>query len=169
MTSADEFAITVVAIDDDPQTLELITAALAQEGLEVLTATDPESGLELVLRKYPQIVLLDLVMPKLSGMELLERIVEMDPGTDVILMTAHYSTESAVEAIQKGACDYLTKPLSVEKLRQRVDRLAADARQRQRTLQLDRELLDAYQFEGMVGRRPGLVAYPAVDGGVVAT
>ncbi len=108
----------------------------------------------MVLRKRPQIVLLDLVMPNVNGMELLERIVEADPGIDVILMTAHYSTESAVEAIQKGACDYLNKPFTVEQLRERVGRLVADARQRGRSLQLERELLEAYRFEGIVGRSP---------------
>jgi DNA-binding NtrC family response regulator len=110
--------------------------------------------LELVLRKRPQIVLLDLVMPNLSGMDVLERIVEADPGIDVILMTAHYSTKSAVEAIQKGACDYLNKPLAIDKLRQRVGKLVADARKRQRALQLDRELLETFCFEGIVGRSP---------------
>jgi len=72
----------------------------------------------------------------------------------VMLMTGHYSTEAAVEAIQKGAYDYLNKPLSVEKLRQRVDQLMAEARQRRRTLQLDRELLKVYEFEGLLGRSP---------------
>ena len=102
-----------MAIDDTPQNLELISAALAQKNLEITTATDPEAGLEIFFRVRPQIVLLDLIMPKTSGMEVLERIVAADPGTDVILMTAHYSTDLAVEAIQKGAWDYLTKPLDL--------------------------------------------------------
>jgi DNA-binding NtrC family response regulator len=108
-------ALKLLVIDDTPQNLELVAEALAQKGLQILTASDPEAGFELFLRVRPQIVLLDLVMPKVSGMELLERIAAIDPGTDVILMTAHYSPESAVEAIQKGACDYLTKPLDLEK------------------------------------------------------
>ncbi|MBI4462861.1 MAG: response regulator [Acidobacteria bacterium] len=105
MAAPEQLSVTLVAIDDDPQSLEFITAALAQEGLEILTASDPEKGLELILHKRPQIALLDLMMPKMTGMELLERIVEVDPGVDIILLTAHYSTDSAVEAIQKGACD----------------------------------------------------------------
>jgi DNA-binding NtrC family response regulator len=147
-------AITLVAVDDDPVTLDLITAALAQDGLEILTCPDGEAGLEMVLRRRPQVVILDLMMPKLGGMEALERIVEADPSIDVILFTGHYSTDSAVEAIQKGACDYLTKPISIEKLRERVGSSIADARRRQRTLQLERELLQAAQFEGMVGQSP---------------
>ena len=127
-----ETAVTILAIDDDRQSLNLVSAALEQEGVEILTADDPEHGLKIVREEHPQIVLLDLMMPKMSGMEVLERIVDEDPSIDVILMTAHYSTESAVEAIQKGACDYLNKPLSIERLEERVGRLIADARARRK-------------------------------------
>lgn len=61
----------------------------------------------------PQIVLTDLAMPHMSGMEVPERIIKADPATDVILITAHYSTESAVDAVKKGASDYLDKPISI--------------------------------------------------------
>ena len=92
--------ISLVIIDDNPGSLELLSSALAQPGLEIFTASDPEEGLDLIHAKHPQIVLTDLVMPGMSGMEVLERIMEFDPSIDVILMTAHYSTESAVEAIE---------------------------------------------------------------------
>ena len=142
----------LVAIDDTPESLELITEALSEENLQIFTSTDPEEGLDLVFHERPQVVMLDLVMPKLTGMEVLERIVEFDPGIEVILMTAHYSTESAVEAIKKGASDYLNKPVSITLLRDRVRKLMDEARQRQRTVILDDELLSTSQFEGMVGR-----------------
>ena len=87
--------------------MELLSNALAQPGLEILTASGPEEGLDLFRNRRPQIVLTDLVMPRMTGMEVLERIMEVDPATEVILMSAHYSTESAVEAIKKGASDYL--------------------------------------------------------------
>jgi DNA-binding NtrC family response regulator len=147
-------SIKLLAIDDNRQNLELVSDALAQEGLQILTADDPTVGFNTFLRARPRIVLLDLVMPDISGMELLERMLAVDPGLDVILVTAHYSAESAVEAIQKGACDYLTKPLEIDKLRARIAALRADAEQRQRTLKLDQELVDAYRFEGIVGRSP---------------
>ncbi|MGA8441376.1 MAG: sigma-54 dependent transcriptional regulator [Candidatus Sulfotelmatobacter sp.] len=142
----------LLAIDDNPENLELIIDTLADQHLEILTASDPEVGFETFLRVRPKIVLLDLVMPKVSGMELLERIVGIDAGVEVILITGHYSTDSAVEAIQKGACDYLTKPLDVEKLRGRIAGLMREADTRQMTLRLDQELLNSCQFEGMVGR-----------------
>ena len=147
-------SLTLLAIDDDPENLELVRAALEQQELEILTMSDPEAGFETFLKIRPRVVLLDLVMPKVSGIELLERIVAIDPGTDVILITSHYSPESAVEAIQKGASDYWTKPLDIEKLRSRIGGFVAEAEKRLKTLRLDRELVDACQFEGMVGRSP---------------
>jgi len=146
--------VMLLAVDDDPLTLELIRAALSSEDVQILTSTDPEEGVNLALRHRPQIVLLDLMMPKLSGMEVLEKIVAGDPAIDVMLLTGDYSTDSAVQAIQKGACDYLTKPVSIEKLRQRVGRLVEECRQRQRLALLELELLDTAQFEGIVGRSP---------------
>ena len=141
-------------LDDTPASLELIQESLAQEGLTIFTATDPEQGLDLVLQEHPQIVLLDLVMPKMSGLDLLERIVEFDPAIEVILMTAHYTTETAVEAIKKGAADYMNKPVSIPALRSRVEKLVQDARQRLRAYDLDKELLETCRFEGMIGKSP---------------
>ncbi len=152
MTSPSMFRL--LAIDDNRENLDLIRSALDRDGLEILTEEDPEEGLRTFLRLRPRMVLLDLVMPKISGIEILERMVAIDPGVDIILITAHYSTESAVEAIQKGACDYLTKPLDIEKLRSRIQKLLSDAETRQKTLRLEQELINAYQFECMVGRSP---------------
>ena len=152
--ASEKYMVTLVAVDDDRAALELIRAALDEEGLEILTETDASRGLELILSKRPQIVLLDLFMPGMNGMDLLERVVEASPETDVILITANYSTDAAVEAIQKGACDYITKPVSVDDLVQRVGKLAAEARRRQKTLELDDELLRTSQFQDMVGRSP---------------
>jgi len=149
--------IKLLAIDDEPDSLELIQDALTQPNLEVLTTTDPEEGLRIVRRSHPEIVLLDLRMPKVSGMDVLEKIVEFDPGIDVILVTGDYSTESAVAAIQKGACDYLTKPFSPKVLREKIDHLMSDARNRHRAFELEGELLEASRFEGMVGRSPQML------------
>ncbi len=147
-------SLKLLAIDDEAQNLEIIRTALQQEGLEIITSQDAEEGFEIFLRLRPRIVLLDLIMPKANGIEILARIIDVDPGVDVILITAHYSAESAVEAIQKGAADYLTKPIDIDKLRARISGLVADAVARHKTLRLDQELLDAYQFEGIVGRSP---------------
>jgi DNA-binding NtrC family response regulator len=147
-----EPTVKIVIIDDNAGSLELLSTALAREGLQIMTVQDPEDGLDTVFREHPDIVLTDLVMPGLTGLEVLERVVEFDPAIDVILMTAHYTSESAVEAIKKGASDYLNKPVSIAALRERISKLIDDARRRQRAMDLNDELLKNAQFEGMVGR-----------------
>ena len=146
--------VTVAAIDDDKGSLDFIKAALKQQPVEILAHTDPDTGLKMVLERRPQIVLLDLMMPGMNGLEVLDRIVEAAPETEVILITGQYSPESAVEAIRRGASDYITKPINLNVLRDRIGNLVAEAQQRQAALQLDAELLKTYQFEGMIGRSP---------------
>jgi DNA-binding NtrC family response regulator len=147
-------SLKLLVVDDDRDHLKLVKEALRREGLEIETADSAQSGWDHFHKLHPRIVLLDLVMPDGNGMDLLERMIAADPGADVILMTGHYSTESAVEAIQKGACDYLNKPLDLQRLRSRVASLISEAEQRRKTLQLDHELVDMYQFEGIVSRSP---------------
>jgi DNA-binding NtrC family response regulator len=146
--------VTIVAVDDNEGSLELVSNALRSDDVEVLTATDPELALETIHSRRPPIVISDLVMPKLGGMDLLEKIVEFDPSISVVLMTAHYSTESAIEAIRKGACDYLDKPVAVSLLRERIGYLVEDVRQRRRARELEREMLENCRFEGIIGNSP---------------
>ncbi len=152
MLTAVTSAISLLIIDDSPGTLELLSNALAQPGLEILTTSDPEDGLAIFCDRRPKIVLTELVMPQMSGMEVLERIMEIDPATDVILMTAPTSTETVVEAIQKGASDYLNKPVKIGLLRERIGELVHEAKKRERSLHLDGEFRNNSAFEGIVGR-----------------
>ncbi len=94
--------VRIVIIDDNAGSLKLLSTALARDGLRIMTAQDPEEGLDIVFREHPDIVLTDLVMPGITGLEVLDRVVEFDPAIDVILMTAHYTSESAVEAIRRA-------------------------------------------------------------------
>lgn len=149
-------AVSLLIVDDNPASLDLLSTALEQPDLKIFTATDPEEALDLVFEKHPEIVLTDLLMPKMNGLELLDRIVAFDPAIDVILMTAHYSTESAVEAIRKGASDYLNKPVAIAKLRQRIGTMIQAARTRLRTVQLQEELRGSAQFEQIIGSSPSM-------------
>jgi DNA-binding NtrC family response regulator len=144
----------LVVIDDDPANIKFVRFILANEGLDIHAAADPQSGMELIHRLRPRIILLDLVMPGVQGMEVLQKILEFDPAIDVILMTGYYSTESAVEAIQKGAADYFPKPFSPDKLRERIRQIKEDSKHRQRSLKLENELLENFEFDGMIGRSP---------------
>jgi DNA-binding NtrC family response regulator len=149
--------IRILAIDDDPGVLSVLKAGLTGGGVEVLAADDPEVGWEMVRRINPDIVLLDLLMPGLGGMELLDRIVEGNPSIDVVLLTGEYRIEYAVQAIQRGACDYLTKPVDIEFLRERVGKLIAGAQNRIRDIELEEAFVRASQFGEMVGRSPEML------------
>ena len=147
-------AARVVILDDDLGHLEMLQAALASESLEIYASPNPEEAFELIRLKRPHIVLLDLFMPKHDGMEMLEKIVELDASIDVIIITGQYSSESAVQAIQKGAADYLPKPLSISKLRERIGQVINELQAHQFTYELDLELMKTFEFEGMIGRSP---------------
>lgn len=144
----------LLVIDDEAQNLRLIEAALQQKNLQIMSTTDPEEGFALFEEKRPGIVLLDLMMPKVSGMDLLERMVAIDPAAEIILITGHYTAESAVEAIRKGAADYLTKPLDIIALGERISKLIAEHGERRFAKQLDQTLVDTFQLAGIVGRSP---------------
>ncbi|MEP6717182.1 MAG: sigma-54 dependent transcriptional regulator [Terriglobia bacterium] len=148
---ASESDVTIVVIDDNAGSLDLLSTALAREGVRIFTAQDPEQGLEIVLREHPQIV-----MPGLSGLEVLDRVVEFDPAIDVILMTAHYTSETAVEAIRKGAADYLNKPVSLNLLRERIAELIEQTNRRRRVQAVDDRALTESRFDTMIGRSPAM-------------
>jgi len=144
--------VCVVIIDDNTAALELFSAALESGGLRIFTATNPAEGIEIVFRERPQIVLTDLVMSGMNGLEVLDRIVAFDPAIDVILITAHYTSESAVEAIRRGAADYLNKPVPISVLKDRIGCLSERVRHRQKAMTTDDSALAHNGFEGMVGR-----------------
>ena len=144
-------AVRIVVIDDNPGSLELLSTALARPGVSVSTALAPVDGLDLVRKLHPQLVVTDLVMPEMSGLDVLQQVVRFDPSIDVILMTAHYTTETAVEAIRNGAADYLQKPVKIAVLRERVTRLLAAAERRRRLNSVAFEQSDL-NFEGMIAR-----------------
>jgi len=153
-----EDLVQVVVIDDNLRNLELLSTALERDGIHVHTASDPEAGVALIQKLRPQLIITDLVMPHLSGMQVLEQALTIDPAVDVILMTAHYTTETAVEAIRKGAADYLEKPVKLALLRERVNSLLSAARRRQCAVAANVESSDAVRFEGLIARSPQMWA-----------
>ena len=129
--------VRLVVIDDDPKNLKMVKFTLSSGELEIHTASDPRVGLDLIAQLHPQIVLIDLVLPGIGGMELLQQIVQLEQGIAVILMTGHNSPELATEAIKMGATDYFPKPFSPSKLRERIDLIVQDKKRRQRSSTLD--------------------------------
>ena len=144
--------VQLVIIDDNAGSVEMLSAALRQTGVSIHTACDPAEGLELVRRVRPRLVVTDLVMPGLSGLDVLQQVMSFDPSIDVLLMTAHYTTETAVEAIRRGAADYLQKPVKIATLRTRVTELIASAELRRKACSPENSGSDIYEFEGLIAK-----------------
>jgi DNA-binding NtrC family response regulator len=142
-------ALSIVIIDDNPGSLELLSVALAHSDAAVYTSSSPVEGLELVRRHRPRLVITDLVMPDMSGLDVLQQVVRFDSSIDVILMTAHYTPETAVAAIRQGAADYLQKPVKIGVLRERVTSLIEAANVRMRVHSSSVTGAQDMEFEGL--------------------
>jgi two-component system response regulator HydG len=101
----------VLVVDDEPAIVESLEKIFKREGMSVLTATDGAAGLELLRRHRVGVLLTDLMMPRTTGMDLLKAAKTVAPETEVVLMTAYGTVETAVDAMKEGAYDFVTKPL----------------------------------------------------------
>jgi DNA-binding response OmpR family regulator len=110
---------TILTADDDPQLLRLMTRNLQLEGYEVLSASDGQQALEQIEQRSPDLVLLDVMMPKLDGFSVCHRVREFS-AVPIIIVTARGQDQDKVRGLDLGADDYLTKPFSVEELLARV-------------------------------------------------
>src|SRR6266699_5744790 len=110
---------TILAADDDPQLLRLMTRNLQLEGYDVLAASDGQQALELVESNAPDLVLLDVMMPKMDGFTVCYRVREFS-AVPIIIVTARGQDQDKVRGLDLGADDYLTKPFSVDELLARV-------------------------------------------------
>jgi two-component system response regulator FlrC len=119
----------ILVVDDEPAMRLLVTSVLKDEGHDVTAAASGEEALQLVAKRHYHLIITDLKMPGMSGVELLERIKKDDPETAIILLTAFGSVEGAVEAMRKGAAHYLLKPLAnPDELRLAVRRVLEERR-----------------------------------------
>ncbi|MGA1875907.1 MAG: sigma-54-dependent transcriptional regulator [bacterium] len=113
----------VLVIEDDSTMREGMCYSLEREGHEVYSASDGKEGLSMARKMYFDLVITDYRMDTMSGLEVLEAIREMNPETDVVLITAYGTMELAVQAINKGASDCVSKPLSLEEFRARIKKV----------------------------------------------
>ncbi|RUL84215.1 sigma-54-dependent transcriptional regulator [Tautonia sociabilis] len=110
-----------LVIDDDRSVQHLVTQALKPLKVDVLSAATAEEGLDQIRERSPDVVLLDIMLPETSGLELYRRVFDLDPKLPVIFITSVSSGQTAIEAIKLGAYDYIHKPLDVEQLREKVN------------------------------------------------
>ncbi|HET9931015.1 MAG TPA: sigma-54 dependent transcriptional regulator, partial [Polyangiaceae bacterium] len=107
----------ILVVDDEPNLRRVLTAQLERDGYDVHTAEDGEQALSTLREHHVDLVITDLRMPKLDGMELLRRVVAMDDELPVVMLTAHGTVDNAVEALKTGAFDYITKPFDQAEVR----------------------------------------------------
>jgi DNA-binding NtrC family response regulator len=142
----------ILIIDDEEAIRDSCSQVLKKDGYTVKTAKDGIEGLGLIKKKSFQVVFLDLRLPGLDGMEVLSRIKEENPETPVVIITAYASIESAVEAMKRGAFDYLAKPFSPEELRLITKKALKSREAFFENIYLREELEKKTEFEMVVGR-----------------
>jgi DNA-binding NtrC family response regulator len=149
----------VLIVDDEPDVVANWREVLDQAGYQCVTAIDGEHGLRLLESERPDIVLTDLWMPRIDGIAILKRAVELDPDVVVIMITGHGTVQSAVEAMRAGAFDYLLKPLpSNDTLRLAVRRGADRRRLLEENRRLREPLAARVGFETLLGKSAAMLA-----------
>jgi DNA-binding NtrC family response regulator len=148
----------VLVVDDEAPQVEILRLILEAEGYEVTSASTGRGALAALRREPAPIVLTDLRMPDISGLALLEQILRERPTACVVMVTAHGSIDSAVEAMRKGAFDYLTKPLDRDVLLLAVSRAAERARLVEENERLRDELRGRFGLDNVVGEHGAMQA-----------
>jgi two-component system, NtrC family, response regulator AtoC len=141
----------ILVIEDEPANREAIALLLGNAGYQVKTAESGENALELLKKNAFEVILTDLCLPGVSGIDILKKVKEDSPYTNVILITGKGSAESAVEAMKEGAFDYITKPLHFEKLQVLIAKALEKSRLVAENLYLRQQLRGKYRFDNMIG------------------
>jgi DNA-binding NtrC family response regulator len=147
-------SLTPCILDDDPAQLEMMSELISNLGYEAIPTSDPERALQLVRSGKCRLVLADMHMPGINGYEFLDMALRGDPGVHIIVMTGDYTLDSALEAIRRGATDFLPKPVDCVRLKRTLDETAALYDQRRRVKALEEQLLKDLEFHGIVGKSP---------------
>ena len=146
----------ILIVEDDRPQADAINEALARVGHTCVVVTEPRRALDLLEDDDFDLVVTDLMMHEVSGMEVLQEAKRIDPTTEVIVVTGHGSIETAVRAMRDGASDYITKPLNLGELRDRVAKALEHRRLVHRTEQLAAQLDERFGFEGIIGTSAGI-------------
>jgi DNA-binding NtrC family response regulator len=147
----------ICIVDDEADHVELMSARLEKAGFLVTGTSNPQEALQKIRMGGCRAVLVDYKMPSMDGMAFLENALRFDPGVYVILVTGFYTVESAIEAIKRGAYDYLCKPIDYTRLMKTLDELSDVFATRSEIKSLEERLLPNLQFQGIVGKSPAML------------
>lgn len=143
---------TILVVDDEKNYLVVLEALLSEEGYEVLTTPNPSEALDIINHVDLDLVITDMKMPQMDGIVLLEKIKQINPNLPVIMMTAYGTIEKAVEAMKKGAFDYITKPFENEELKLNIRKAANMYHLLKENKLLAQALYSQYQFGNIIGK-----------------
>lgn len=147
----------LLIVDDDQVTLDLLKEVLLKEGYQVTTASNGEEAIALGKDHLFDIVITDVRMKDIDGMEVLRSFKKISPDTSVILITAFGSMDTAIEAIREGAFDYISKPFRLEEIRHTVKRSLEQRKILEENKFYRQELIDKYHMKNVVGRTPQML------------
>ncbi len=142
----------ILVVDDEQSIQEFLRLLLEESGYRVTTAGSVEEGRNRFQQDSFDLVLCDMIMPDGNGLDLLQEIKQQDARTSVITMTAYTSTKTAIEAMKRGAYDYISKPFDVEELKVVIQKALEKAELVDENIFLRRELEEKYRFSNIIGR-----------------
>ena len=142
----------VLVVDDEPKLRKLLQLILSEIDLLPLSAASGEEALEIVEEESPEIVITDLKMPGMDGMELLRKIKNLHPEIPVVIITAFGTIDSAVEAIKEGAEDYITKPFEVEDIQVKIGKILKFLEERKKAEYFFDEFRKGHEFKDILGK-----------------
>src|SRR5436309_3417342 len=157
VASSDRRPPRILVVDDERSMRELMAIVLRREGYEVLLAENGRTASELLEREPVDLLISDIKMPDVSGVDVLRAAKAVDQDILGIMVTAFASTETAVEAMRLGACDYLSKPFDVDLLKMKVREKIESRHLRQENVLLKRTLGLSHQFSNIVGRSEAML------------
>ncbi len=147
----------VLVVDDEENVRRLLHAVLVREGHEVDLAENGQTAIQSFQKTVPDIVLMDIRMPDLSGLDVLQKMRALRSDATIILMTAFATVETAVEAIRRGAFDYIIKPFDLNEVKLLIDRALQMQRMKQEINLLHRELSDSFQWGHFLTNSPKMM------------
>jgi two-component system response regulator HydG len=146
----------ILVVDDERSHRLMIEAVLSAEGYDIAQADSGQTAIDAVAEKFYDLVIMDIRMPELGGIEALQKIKTISPGIPIVIMTAYASVGTAVDALKSGASDYLTKPLDIEELKMLVAKTLRIHQLEEENIYLKERLNDRFDFSNIIGQSPAM-------------
>jgi DNA-binding NtrC family response regulator len=149
--------VTPCILDDDPDQRDALGALVGDLGYDSIRTSDPDEALKCIRDGRSRLLLAEVCETGIYGYDFLDRVLRTDPGVHVIVTARQYTLESALEAIRRGASDFLPKPVDRARLKRALDDVSALYDQRRRVRALEEQLLKDLEFHGIVGKSPAML------------